>query len=166
MDTLSGWNILKYFKLKQTSEKSQDLWENKPNCVFYFISCTFWKMSLSSIYLNTVMKLVSLSSTSFSVIPFADFFSRLSQYFASCTSKRNMARSRRCESCGTCSVCVFVCTHEFRGFTDGLWLPKVHHRCQSLRKVEINTFSQIIFIVKINEHVANFTFDTFMTAVF
>lgn len=36
-------------------------------------------------YLNTVMKLVSLSSTSFSVIPFADFFSRLSQYFASCT---------------------------------------------------------------------------------
>lgn len=35
-------------------------------------------------YLKTVMKLVNLSSTSFSVIPFADFFSRLSQYFASC----------------------------------------------------------------------------------
>lgn len=45
-------------------------------------------------YLNTVMKLVSLSSTSFSVIPFADFFSRLSQYLASYMDKgQNTTRS-------------------------------------------------------------------------
>lgn len=71
------------------------------------IVITFWKISLSSMYLNTVMKLVSLSSTSFSVIPFADFFSRLSQYFASCRDNgQNMTGSKHVYT----SVCAaFVC---------------------------------------------------------
>lgn len=121
---------------------------------------TFWKMSLSSMYLNTVMKLVSLSSTSFSVIPLADFFSRLSQYFASWTETQGGTWPGQGMGYSTawCSVCVCVCvrTHEFRGFADGLGLPEVNHRRQSLRKRhQINTGCQMTWIVremKINTH--------------
>lgn len=73
---------------------------------------TFWKMSLSSMYLNTVMKLVSLSSTSFSVIPLADFFSRLSQYFASWTETQGgtwPGKGMGVQHCVMLCVCVSVC---------------------------------------------------------
>ena len=81
-------------------------------------------------YLKTVMKLVSLSSTSFSVIPFADFFSRLSQYLASCMGNGDGTGV-------TVSVCVCVCvcpTHQFRSFADGLGLSVVDYGRQSLSK--------------------------------
>ena len=64
-------------------------------------------------YLNTVMKLVSLSSTSFSVIPFADFFSKLSQYFASWTDTPeggdDLVKTLHV-TLYTLSACVFVYT--------------------------------------------------------
>lgn len=91
-------------------------------------------------YLKTVMKLVSLSSTSFSVIPFADFLSRLSQYFASCVEKRQEGeRDGQWPATGsndTC-VCFCTCTHKFRSFADGFRLSEVYDRCQSLRMVEV-----------------------------
>jgi len=44
---------------------------------------TLWYTSLSSRYLNTVIQLASLSSSSASEEPLELFFSKLSQYFAS-----------------------------------------------------------------------------------
>lgn len=100
-------------------------------------------------YLNTVMKLVSLSSTSFSVIPFADFFSRLSQYFASCTETTGgtWPGQNMCEQ--ECGGCVWGWTHQFWGFTDGLGFSKVHYWCQSLRGTsndQTETFSPAVLL--------------------
>lgn len=78
---------------------------NKKSKNILQILITFWNTSLSSMYLKTVMKLVSLSSTSFSVIPFADFFSRLSQYFASCATQ--------CEK--NMNVMLYLCVSWFWG---------------------------------------------------
>lgn len=44
------------------------------------------------------MKLVSLSSTSFSVIPLADFFSKLSQYLASSSKKTKSKTKLTCQA--------------------------------------------------------------------
>lgn len=93
-----------------------------------FSKITFWKMSLSSMYLNTVMKLVSLSSTSFSVIPFADFFSRLSQYFASWMDTQGGTWPGQGTVYNTVSVCfclcVCVCMHPpVQGLYRWTWAP-------------------------------------------
>lgn len=157
---------LKILKMNTTIFSSKPNFRAELLCQKFFspflirLLVTFWKMSLSSMYLNTVMKLVSLSSTSFSVIPLADFFSRLSQYFASWTETQGGTWPGQGMGYSTawCSVCVCVCvrTHEFRGFADGLGLPEVNHRRQSLRKRhQINTGCQMTWIVremKINTH--------------